>query len=88
MYLSCLFYFSLRKCDVTSRKYALKQGNRIGVRFIKHDIQVSQKNRLSLKVRHLEVLWSPEMLERVHGNIVKRAIACLDANGQNFEHLF
>jgi hypothetical protein len=30
---------------------------------------------------------TPEMLERVHGNIVKRANACLDANGQNFEHL-
>jgi hypothetical protein len=24
------------------------------------------------------------MLERVHGNIVKRPNACLDANGQNF----
>jgi hypothetical protein len=31
---------------------------------------------------------TPEMLECVHGNIVKRANACLDANGQNFEHLF
>jgi hypothetical protein len=29
---------------------------------------------------------TPEMLERVHGNIVKRANACLDANRQNFEH--
>jgi hypothetical protein len=50
-------------------------------------------------VRHLEALWStlknsisaatvtPEMLERVHGNIVQRANACLDAKGQNFEHL-
>jgi hypothetical protein len=27
------------KCEVTSRKYALKQGNRIGVHFIKYDIQ-------------------------------------------------
>jgi hypothetical protein len=27
---------------------------------------------------------TPEMLERVHGNIVKRPNACLDANGQNF----
>jgi hypothetical protein len=59
---------------------------------------VSQKYRLSLKVRHLEVLWStenclknsisttssvtPEMLGRLHGNIVKRPNACLDANGQ------
>jgi hypothetical protein len=25
--------------EVTYRKYALKQGNRIGVHFIKHDIQ-------------------------------------------------
>jgi hypothetical protein len=31
---------------------------------------------------------TPEMLERVHGNIVKRPNACLDANGQNFGHLF
>jgi hypothetical protein len=31
---------------------------------------------------------TPEMLERVHDNIVKRANACLDANGQNFEHYF
>jgi hypothetical protein len=30
---------------------------------------------------------TPEMLERVHGNIIKRANACLDANGQNVEHL-
>jgi hypothetical protein len=28
-----------KKCKVTYRKYALKQGNRIGVRFIKYDIQ-------------------------------------------------
>jgi hypothetical protein len=26
-------------CEVIYRKYALKQGNRIGVRFIKYDIQ-------------------------------------------------
>jgi hypothetical protein len=26
-------------CEVTYRKYGLKQGNRIGVRFIKYDIQ-------------------------------------------------
>jgi hypothetical protein len=31
---------------------------------------------------------TPEMLERVHSNIVKRANARLDANGQNFKHLF
>jgi hypothetical protein len=31
---------------------------------------------------------APEMLKHVHGNIIKRANACLDANGQNFEHLF
>jgi hypothetical protein len=37
--------FYLRGClteclsEVTYRKYALKQGNRIGVRFIKYDIQ-------------------------------------------------
>jgi hypothetical protein len=30
---------------------------------------------------------TPEMLERVHGNIVKKVNACLDANGQNFKHL-
>jgi hypothetical protein len=53
-----------------------------------------------LEGAHLEVLWSnekysiststvtPEMLECVHGNIVKRANACSDANGQNFEDLF
>jgi hypothetical protein len=29
----------VRQCEVTYRKYALKQGNRIGVRFIKYDIQ-------------------------------------------------
>jgi hypothetical protein len=68
-------------------------------------LQVSQKYRVSLKVRHLEVLWNteklfkksniyfydtvtPEMLECIHDNIVKRANACLDANGQNFENLF
>jgi hypothetical protein len=34
-------YLSLesRQCEVTYKRYALKQGNRIGVRFIKHDIQ-------------------------------------------------
>jgi hypothetical protein len=26
---------------------------------------------------------TPEMLERVHSNIVKKANVCLDANGQN-----
>jgi hypothetical protein len=31
--------FKVRQCEVTSRKYALKQGNRIGVCFIKYDIQ-------------------------------------------------
>jgi hypothetical protein len=31
---------------------------------------------------------TPEMLERVHGNIVKRANAGLDAKGKNFENLF
>jgi hypothetical protein len=31
---------------------------------------------------------APEMLDHVNGNIVKRADGCLDANGQNFEHLF
>jgi hypothetical protein len=36
----------------------------------------------------LERKPGPEMLERVHGNIVKRANVCLDANGENFEHLF
>jgi hypothetical protein len=30
---------NVRQCDVTSRKYDLKQGNRIGVRFTKYDIQ-------------------------------------------------
>jgi hypothetical protein len=35
-----MFYkMYLRQCEVTYRKYALKQGNRIGVRFIKYDIQ-------------------------------------------------
>jgi hypothetical protein len=29
----------VRQCEVTSRKYDLKQGNRIDVRFIKYDIQ-------------------------------------------------
>jgi hypothetical protein len=29
-----------------------------------------------------------ELPERVHSNIVKRANACLAANGQNFENLF
>jgi hypothetical protein len=29
----------VRQCEVTYRKYALKQGNTIGVRFIKYDIQ-------------------------------------------------
>jgi hypothetical protein len=28
-----------QQCQVTYRKYALNQGNRIGVRFIKYDIQ-------------------------------------------------
>jgi hypothetical protein len=30
---------NVRQCEVTYRKYALKQGNRIGVRFIKYDVQ-------------------------------------------------
>jgi hypothetical protein len=30
---------------------------------------------------------TPEVLERVHSNIAKKANACLDANGQNIEHL-
>jgi hypothetical protein len=30
---------NVRQCEVTYRKYALKQGNRIGVRFIEYDIQ-------------------------------------------------
>jgi hypothetical protein len=35
-----IFYkICIRQCEVTSRKYALKQGNRIGVRFIKYDKQ-------------------------------------------------
>jgi hypothetical protein len=44
------------------------------------------KNSLKNSISTFTVV--PEMLERVHGNIVKRANACLDANGQNFEHLF
>jgi hypothetical protein len=31
--------WNVRQCEVTYRKYALKQGNRIGVRFIKYDIR-------------------------------------------------
>jgi hypothetical protein len=31
--------FYVRQCEVTYRKYALKQGNSIGVRFIKSDIE-------------------------------------------------
>jgi hypothetical protein len=31
------FISIVRQCEVTSRKYALKQGNRIGVCFIKYD---------------------------------------------------
>jgi hypothetical protein len=60
---------------------------------------VSQKYRLSFKVRYGVLKNTLKkfniccynhscMLERVHGNIVKRANACLYANGQNFEHLF
>jgi hypothetical protein len=30
---------------------------------------------------------TPEMLGRVYGIIIKRANACVEANGQNFEHL-
>jgi hypothetical protein len=30
---------NVRQCEITYKKYALKQGNRIGVRFIKYDIQ-------------------------------------------------
>jgi hypothetical protein len=44
------------------------------------------KNSLKNSISTFTV--APEMLELVHGNIVKRANACLDANGQNFEHLF
>jgi hypothetical protein len=34
------YYFKIFEvCEVTYRKYALKQGNRIGVRFTKYDIQ-------------------------------------------------
>jgi hypothetical protein len=36
---SILLFRHVRQCEVTYRKYALKQGNRIGVRFIKYDIQ-------------------------------------------------
>jgi hypothetical protein len=32
-------FYNIRQCEVTYGKYALKQGNRIGVRFIKYDIQ-------------------------------------------------
>jgi hypothetical protein len=32
-------FLYIRQWKVTSRNYALKQGNRIGVRFIKYDIQ-------------------------------------------------
>jgi hypothetical protein len=45
----------------------------------------STKNSLKNSISTSTV--TPEMLERVHGNIVKRANACLDANGQNFENL-
>jgi hypothetical protein len=34
-----VYEYSVRQCEVTYRKYALKQGNRIGVRFITYDIQ-------------------------------------------------
>jgi hypothetical protein len=34
-----LLFRHVRQCEVTYRKYALKQGNRIGVRLIKYDIQ-------------------------------------------------
>jgi hypothetical protein len=33
------YYYICWLAQVTSRKYALKQGNRIGVDFIKYDIQ-------------------------------------------------
>jgi hypothetical protein len=29
-----MFYKNVRQCEVTYRKYALKQGNRIGERFV------------------------------------------------------
>jgi hypothetical protein len=34
-----LIAFSFLRCPTTYWKYALKQGNRIGVHFIKYDIQ-------------------------------------------------
>jgi hypothetical protein len=34
-----MFYKNVRQCEVAYRKYALKQADRIGVRFIKYDIQ-------------------------------------------------
>jgi hypothetical protein len=34
-----MFYKNVRQCEVAYKKYALKQGDRIGVRFIKYDIQ-------------------------------------------------
>jgi hypothetical protein len=53
-------------------------------------IQVFQKYRLPystekyLKNSISAATVTPERLERIHGNIVKRANACLDANGQTF----
>jgi hypothetical protein len=34
-----MFYKMYSQCEATYRKYALKQANRLGVRFIKYDIQ-------------------------------------------------
>jgi hypothetical protein len=62
------------------------------------DLQVSQKyippflegasSRSVMKNSISTSTVTPEVLELTHGNIVKRANACSDANGQNFENLF
>jgi hypothetical protein len=38
-YFPMIEFLYIHQWKVTSRNYALKQGNRIGVRFIKYDIQ-------------------------------------------------
>jgi hypothetical protein len=48
---------NFNKSLFTSRKYALKQGNRIGVRFIKHDIQGCILKMESVSNETIEKYW-------------------------------
>jgi hypothetical protein len=56
----------VRQREVTYRKYALKQGNRIGVRFIKYDIQgVFLKCAETLRTRLFDNVEDEKQLKKI-----------------------